>query len=111
MAKIIGVDGMTADQLNFELQSGAKFVVFQYCVSILVMTFRRSSDVYFVRPGEGSASKGLTYSVLSLLLGWWGIPWGPIWTVSSVVNNFRGGKDVTREVILSFHRARAANPS
>jgi hypothetical protein len=111
MAKIVGADGMTVDQLNFELQSGAKFVVFQYCISILVMTFRRGSDVYFIRPGEAAVSKGLLYSVISLVLGWWGIPWGPIWTIGSLVTNFRGGKDVTKEVISSLNRVRAPNPS
>jgi len=24
-------------------------------------------------------------------LGWWGIPWGPIYTIASLVRNARGG--------------------
>jgi len=25
------------------------------------------------------------------VLGWWGIPWGPIYTVQVLLNNLRGG--------------------
>ncbi len=103
VVKIIGLDGLTTDQVNFELQSGGRFIVFQYCVSILVMTFKRSSSVYFVRSGESLAGKGVAFSMCSLLLGWWGIPWGPIWTVSTIFRNSRGGLDVTAEVSQSLN--------
>ena len=93
---------MTVGQAQFEVQNGAKFVFYQYCISILVMTFRRSSHIYFIRKGESAVAKGLGWSLLTLVLGWWGFPWGPIWTVTSLVNNFKGGKDVTMEVLASF---------
>jgi len=43
--KIVGIDGMSPDRLQFELQRGAKLVFYQYAISILVLSFRRSSDV------------------------------------------------------------------
>jgi hypothetical protein len=93
--KIHGIEGMTTDQLRFELQRGGKLVFYQYAISILVMSFRRSSDIYFVRAGESAVSKGLPWTLLSLVGGWWGIPWGPIFTIQSLFTNLRGGKDVT----------------
>jgi len=102
--KILGIEGMSPDQLKFEIQRGAKLVAYQYCVSVLVITFRRSSDVYFVPAGESAVSKGLPWTLLSLVAGWWGIPWGPIFTVQSLVTNFKGGKDLTAE--LSAHLSR-----
>jgi hypothetical protein len=103
MAKIIGLDGIqTQGQLQQELASGGRFVLYQYCISILIMTFKRSSNVYFVRAGENRVLKGLGFSLLSFLLGWWGIPWGPIYTVQALWNNFQGGKDVTTEVLASM---------
>ena len=36
--------------------------------------------------------------LVSLLFGWWGIPFGPIYTIWSIAENFKG-KDVTQEVI------------
>jgi hypothetical protein len=103
MTKIIGLDGIqTQGQLQQELASGGRFVLYQYCISILIMTFKRSSNVYFVRAGENRVLKGLGFSLLSFLLGWWGIPWGPIYTVQALWNNFQGGKDVTTEVLASL---------
>lgn len=100
---IKGVEGLTIEQLNEELQMGGRFVVYQYCVSILIMTFKRGSGVYFIRNGESAFVKGLGYTLVSLIFGWWGIPWGPIYTIGSIVTNCAGGKDVTQEVINSMN--------
>ena len=107
--KIRGIEGMRAEEVDFEIQRGARFVFFQYCVSIVVLTFRRASHVYFLRQGENAVTKGLPFTLLSLVAGWWGIPWGPIYTIQSVYNNSRGGKDVTESVLNSV-RAETAAP-
>jgi hypothetical protein len=106
--KILGIEGMSQDQVQFEIQRGAKLVCYQYCISILVITFRRSSDAYFVRAGENTVSKGLPWTLLSLVAGWWGIPWGPIFTVQSLVTNFKGGKDLTAEFSTRLSRTAPA---
>ena len=100
--KIRGIEGMRHGELDFEIQRGAKFVLFQYCISIIVLTFRRPSDIYFLRQGESAVVKGLPFTLLSLVAGWWGIPWGPIYTIQSVYNNSRGGKDGTQAVVNSL---------
>lgn len=104
---IKNMEGLTTDQINRELAQGAKFVIYHYTISIVVMTFRRSSDIYFVRAGEGGVGKGLPYVLLSLVLGWWGIPWGPIYTIQSLYYNLGGGKDVTQDVLASVNNAAA----
>jgi hypothetical protein len=38
-AEIIGLDGKTCEELAWELRHGARFVVFRYCVSIVILTF------------------------------------------------------------------------
>jgi len=104
--KIIGIDGMTRQQLSDALKAGGKFVMYQYCVSILVMTFKRSSDIYFITPG--GKGKGLSFTLISLVAGWWGIPWGPIYTISSVVKNIQGGTDVTGSVWNQLNKPQPA---
>lgn len=99
--KIQNVEGMSNDDLARELQNGGKFVMFTYTISIIVMTFKRSSDIYFVKAGESATVKGLPFTFLSLVLGWWGIPWGPIYTIGSLFTNLGGGKNVTEEVLAS----------
>jgi hypothetical protein len=40
--------------------AGARIVCYHYCVSIVVMTFRRSSDAYYIPAGESAVSGSLT---------------------------------------------------
>ena len=107
--KIAGIEGMSRDQLQFEIQQGGKLVCYQYCISIVVMSFRRSSDVYFIRAGESAVKKGLPWTLLTLVAGWWGIPWGPIFSIQSLVTNLQGGKDVTAS--LNAHLTAPAAPT
>jgi hypothetical protein len=78
-----------------EIAAGARLVVYEYVVSVVILTFRRSSGVKFVRAGESRLFRGLPYVLLTLCLGWWGIPWGPLFSVGALVTDLRGGKDVT----------------
>ena len=98
---IKNLEGLTIDQINREIAHGGKFVIYQFTISIIIMTFRRSSDVYFLRASENGLIKGLPFTLLTFVLGWWGIPWGPIYSVGSLYHNLRGGKDITDEVIAS----------
>ncbi len=103
MAKIIGLEEIqSGGHLQQEIASGAKFIIYQYCISVLIMTFKRPSSIYFVRAEESRVMKGLGFTLLSLVLGWWGIPWGPIYTIQSLWVNFNGGKDVTQAVLASM---------
>jgi hypothetical protein len=48
----------------------------------------------------------------TLLLGWWGFPWGPIWSFAALARNAQGGHDVTAEVMaqLGVAAPRRASP-
>jgi hypothetical protein len=100
--KIKKIDGLTAKEIQEEVSKGGKFVIYQYCISIIVMTFKRPSDIYFIRHDQNPVMAGLKYSAISLFLGWWGIPWGPIYTIGSFGRNFGGGKDLTHQVNASL---------
>jgi len=108
MAAIKNMEGLTDEQINHELQRGARFVHFQYTVSIIIMTFKRGSDIYFIKSDESSAKYSWKYSLLTFFLGWWGIPFGPIYSVSSLYRNFTGGKDITQEVLNHFNASQIA---
>ncbi len=101
---IVGVEGMTVGQVADGVQAGGRFVVFEYCVSILVMTFKRPSKIYYIPPGRGTAGKSLPFTLLTLVLGWWGLPWGFIYTPMAIFTNLRGGRDVTSAVMSSLTR-------
>jgi hypothetical protein len=75
-----------------------RLVVFHYCVSLVIVTFKRSSGVKVIPPGGSRFLAGLPYTLISLCAGWWGIPWGPIWTLQAIGRNLSGGTDVTEHV-------------
>ena len=103
MITIKNIEGLSVDDINNELSKGAKFVVFEYCYSIIIMTFKRGSDIYFVKAGESTIKHSIGYTLITLLFGWWGIPWGPIYSIGALYSNLSGGKDVTQEVIDSLN--------
>ena len=82
------------------LNDGGRFVVYTYTISVVVMTYKRASKVFLLKKGEWGIKHGFPYLLISLLLGWWGIPWGPIYTFESIYYSFVG-KNVTREVIYN----------
>lgn len=97
--KVIGIDGMTQEEIYRAVEHGAKFVVYQYCVSVIFITYNRTSNIYFVRPGHTALLPRIGYSLLSLLLGWWSVPWGPIRTTQALWHNAIGGRDLTPELV------------
>lgn len=100
---------LTIDELNYELQNGGRFVIYAWTLSFLILTQKRpSSDVYFLRKDEYAIKHGWPYLIASLFLGWWGIPWGPIYTIQSIFYAFTG-KDVTQEVIDNWNGASKDN--
>jgi hypothetical protein len=99
---IQGLQGVTTQQLNLELGQGGRFVVFQYAISVIILTFKRESSVVYIPPGRNAIMAGLPYTLLTLVLGWWGFPWGPIQSIWALVVNLGGGRDVTAEVMAAL---------
>lgn len=99
---IRGVEGLSIDEVRMRVSQGGKFVLFTWTLSFVVMTVRRPTAVYFINPGESAALKGLPFTLVSFFLGWWGIPWGFIYTPMSIFENLGGGKDVTNEALQSL---------
>ena len=95
---------MTIEEINEELNAGGKFVIFYWTISYLIQTQRRASKIYFLKHDEFALKHGLKYLLPSLILGWWGFPWGPIYTIQSIFIAFFG-KDVTNEVIDSYNKS------
>lgn len=99
------LDRASTGRFKLELERGARYVVFQYCISIAVVTLKRTSRAYLVKPDQNRFRLGLRYSLISFLFGWWGIPWGPIWTIGTIVTNCRGGVDITNDLLRAMVHA------
>lgn len=97
--KIKNLGDLSLEEIQDELLSGARFLVFEYCISLILVTFKRRSSIYFVRAGESPWRKSIGFTLITILLGWWGIPWGPIYTVKALYINLRGGLDITEDLM------------
>jgi hypothetical protein len=102
--KIRGIEHMTLGDLVDQVKNGGRFVVFHWCVGLLVKTAQRPSTIRFVRPGE-RPGRGLWQTIGTLLTGWWAVPFGPSTTIGCLKENLAGGRDITASVLRSLARA------
>jgi len=72
---------------------------YHFVLSLITLSFKVPSRFYVVGQ-ENTAFVNLIYTVSSFLLGWWGIPMGPVFTVQALHSNLKGGNRVTVESIL-----------
>ena len=77
---------------------------FEYCISLIVLTLRRESDVIIIPAGQSPFIPALPYNLITLTLGWWGVPWGIILTPLILWRNLCGGRDVFDEGCTPDHR-------
>lgn len=67
---------------------------YQVVMSFLVVTFRFPTRIYLPEHEPTRLTAALC-SVVSLIFGWWGFPWGPIYTFQVLGKNADGGLRVT----------------
>lgn len=79
-------------------EQDSRLVVYEYCISLLAVSLRRTSRPIRLRSGQRAWIRGLPYVLVSLLFGWWGLPWGLIYTPMAVFANLAGGIDITAQV-------------
>lgn len=91
-------------QILKEQKAGGRFVVYQWIIPLPFFTpVRRLSKVYFIGNTFKKSKYCGKYNVLNLLLGWWGLPFGPIVMIQSVILNLKGGVDVSEDVLLNIN--------
>ena len=73
---------------GIQIKPETEMVAYTYVISFIVLTYRKSTRYYFK---EAEAGKALAAKILcilcNLIVGWWGIPWGPIWTIKETFCN------------------------
>lgn len=67
-----------------------RYVIFYETVSLLLFTKR--SPVQGIFCSACADKKALNASMLTWLFGWWGIPWGPFYSIHALWTNLLGGK-------------------
>ena len=96
---IKNIDGLKVSQIKHLVNQGAKFVIFPYTISFILMTLRRNSDIYFIKPDEGTFKYSCIYVLINFFVGWWSFPWGPIYTIGAMHKHLIGGVNVTQHAL------------
>lgn len=97
-----GTEGMTLGDVELDVLKGGRFLRYHWNISVVVLSFRNSTALAYVRAGKSGGGGALGCGLFSLLFGWWGFPWGVVHTPLSLWHNLRGGSDHTREVLAAY---------
>ena len=100
---LTGSRALFPGEVRSRVAAGARLVRFEYCLSLLLFTLRCQSPIYLTESWQERYLRGLGYSILALLLGIWGVPWGLIWTPWAVWVNLTGGVDETDATLAGFN--------
>jgi hypothetical protein len=77
-----------------------KVRTYRTSISLLVVSYWFASRFVLEGEREGGFVKW-SATLASLLLGWWGIPFGPVYTLQALYRNLAGGDQITVADLLS----------
>jgi len=77
---------------------GERFVIYRYTLSAFIYSATLPTKVHVASSRSAAVLKGIPYTLVSALFGWWFIT-GPITTITSIIANSRGGIDVSAEIL------------
>lgn len=80
---------------------------YQFCASFVIVTFRLRTG-YILDQSFFKPIANITATFLTLVLGWWGIPWGPIYSIQALFRNLTGGvKTSIHDLIVELESAQS----
>lgn len=100
MAQIRGIEWMSPGEIEMQVQAGARFLAFEYCVSFFSRTRIFQSRIYFIKPKESFANKIVYFCLVSIIMGWS----NPFKLYKTLRTNISGGMNVTDRVLLLSQR-------
>ncbi len=90
--------GATVDYNGTPMTVQSRLTRYRYCYSYIVMTSSRSSGYYLAdgtADDEDAKNAKLTCQLITALSGWWGVPWGIIYSIQFLFSN--GAKNGTND--------------
>lgn len=91
---IAGAEGLDDAAILAELDRGARVVLIDSVVSLLALHYA-GRELHLVRPGESVGRLAAPSTLITALLGWWGL--GLFFTPRALYRNLTGGLDVTAQ--------------
>ena len=101
--KIVVPEQSTLESIHQAIEEGGQFIVFLYCFSFLVISFRRYSPAILIKSSESINDYKKKYNKISYWLGWWAVPYGIGNTLACIKFNNNNGLDVTEDIMLNLN--------
>lgn len=92
---ILDRTGYNRDALLLALESGAIVVRYPYVISAVLASFELESQAVLIERPARRYTGAIRYLLLTLVFGWWGVPWGPIMTARALWCLLQGGFEMT----------------
>jgi hypothetical protein len=73
-----------------KISAQPRYVIYRHVVSLVFMTRRGGRQGIFC--SKCAAKQAYRASAQTWLLGWWGLPWGPIYSIRAIYSNMVGGE-------------------
>lgn len=72
-----------------------------YVISVVVLTFQRNmgGGLHEIRTGEYPIGKMIPAALVTVLIGFWGFPFGILFSILTCFYLWKGGRDATREIL------------
>ena len=73
---------------------------YQICTSFLFVTFKEPTG-YILDRSSNKFYVNFIATTVTVFMGWWGIPWGPIYTIQTIFRNLGGGVKKSIEELIT----------
>lgn len=78
-----------------------RFIQYDAVISFAIFNVVHSSRLY-IKGSRSSRIYGLLYTLITVLFGWWSLPWGPILTIKVLIFNIFGRSSISVHDIIQF---------
>ncbi|WP_200266643.1 hypothetical protein [Luteolibacter pohnpeiensis] len=93
------------DVIDFleRVKRGERVITIPYVLSILILTLQRSmGGIHYVNSSNWPMGRIIIATIVTSIFGWWGLPFGPIFSLISLYYLWFGGRDQTRTMLKSM---------
>jgi len=85
-----------------EVMAGRRFVTYPFVISLLLISLKRNmGGMRVVATSQWPVAPIFWAAILTVLFGWWGFPWGLLWSPLALFYLWIGGRDSTKEILTA----------
>lgn len=81
------------------ISRSTEVIQYRFCASMILFTVEFNTAFFPKR--DGHSRSAVVPTLVTCLLGWWGIPFGPFYTIAAVIHNIRGGQRRSVQELLN----------